>query len=616
MNALLEYDHKKHRNVKSGKSYTASFKSGDITRDETVGDIFMGILENGDIKTVFQPIISLKDGEILGYEALSRGPEWSVLENPSNLFDVARMYGKLWELEFLCRIKALENMSKINREFNIFLNVDPQVINDDKFRKGFTKEFLKKFGIDPENVIFEITEKNSISDIDGFKKVIKNYKEQGYKIAIDDTGSGYSGLKLITDIHPHFIKLDMDLIRDIDKDGLKYALIKTLYEFCMVTDIKVIAEGIETEDELNALIDIGINYGQGYFIQKPLLFIPDINPEIINSIKSRNLKKRSLYQNRPSTVVVGDISRSTASVNSSYTGANLLDIFNTNPSISGIPVVDNGSLTGLVMKDKFYAKLGTQYGFALFINRPVSLLMDNRPLSVDYNTTLDIVSKLAMTRSSENLYDYIVVTKDSGYCGIVTVKDLLEKTIELEVSYAKHLNPLSGLPGNMLIEHNLGSLIAKGGSYAILYIDIDNFKVYNDVYGFENGDRIIQFVARIIEDCVGKESLGKSFLGHVGGDDFVISIEDFDHIDRLCSSIISIFEKGINNFYNSEDLQRGYVAAKNRRGEEELFGVVTMSIACVTNNKMVFKDVYQLAEYASKVKKKCKQIWNNCFIIE
>ncbi|MCL5070398.1 MAG: EAL domain-containing protein [Actinobacteria bacterium] len=312
--------------------------------DKSIGDEFMEILENANIRTVFQPIISLKDGSIMGYEALSRGPKGSVMESPGVLFDIAKVFGKLWELEFMCRIKALETMSKDKNNFYLFINVDPGIINDEKFKKGFTKEFLKQFNINPENIVFEITEKSSITDLNSFKKVIENYKEQGYRIAIDDAGSGYSGLKLITDIHPQFIKLDMNLIRDIDRDGLKYALIKTLYEFCLVTDIKLIAEGIETENELNALIDIGIHFGQGYLIQKPLPEIAEIDPKVIDLIKTRNLKKGVLYYNRPSTVPIGDICRSSITVDPSSIGSLVLDIFNDNPSIYGLPVVESKKL--------------------------------------------------------------------------------------------------------------------------------------------------------------------------------------------------------------------------------------------------------------------------------
>jgi diguanylate cyclase (GGDEF) domain len=585
-----------------------------ILKEQYLGDEFMGILQSGDIRSVFQPIISLKDGELLGYEALSRGPKKSVFENPEKLFEYAKIFGRLWELDLLCRLKALENIAIHNPNFNIFLNVDPNIINDDKFKKGFTKDFVEEFNINPENIIFEITEKNSVIDTQGFKKVIENYKDQGYKIAIDDTGSGYSGLKLITDIHPHFIKLDMNLIRDIDKDGLKYALIKTFYDFCQVTDIKLIAEGIETENELNTLIDIGIDYGQGYFIQKPLDVLPPIDMSLKYHIKARNTKKKELYINKSTTVFVGDICRKCMTVNPSFIGSNILEIFNENPTLYGLPVVDNERLVGLIMKDKFFARLGTQYGFALYNNRPVSILMNNRPLSVDYETTIDTVSKMAVARVDEALYDYIIVTKDTKFYGIVTVKDLLEKTTELEVNYARHLNPLSGLPGNILIEQKLNRYIADTSPFTILYLDINNFKVYNDVYGFENGDRLLQYLASTIVDSVTKCPYNH-FIGHIGGDDFIVIIESYE-VDDICRSIIEAFDNGIRNFYADSDLESGFIISKNRRGEEEKYSMASLSIAGINNKLKSFKNIYILSEYSSKLKKICKEKSCSFYMIE
>lgn len=593
---------------------TVMLLESNVFKNKDLGDEFMEILQNGDIKTVFQPIISLKNGELLGYEALSRGPENSVFNNPEKLFDFARVYGRLWELEFLCRIKALENMSRNNPSFCIFLNVDPHIIDDEKFKKGFTKDFLREFNINPEDVVFEITEKNSVSDIGSFKKIIDNYKDQGYRIAIDDTGSGYSGLKLITEIHPHFIKLDMNLIRDIDKDGLKYALIKTFYDFCQVTDIKLIAEGIETENELNTLIEIGIDYGQGYFIQRPAEKLKRSDSRLIEHITVRNDKKKELYLNKPTAVFVGDICRKSLSVESSHTGANILDIFNNNPNLYGLPVVDKGKLSGLIMKDKFYARLGTQYGFALYVNRPVGILMENRPLTVDYETSIDNVSKMAMARSEENLYDYIVVTRDSKYFGIVTVKDLLEKTTELEVNYARHLNPLTGLPGNMLIEQKLVSILSENKPFTILYMDIDDFKVYNDIYGFEKGDRVLQYLSRILTGCVSMDSPGNKFIGHIGGDDFIVILESYE-TDEICKRIIHSFDIGRTGFYSRDDIDKGFILNQNRHGVEECFGLIGLSIAGISNRDRKYSDIYELTEYSSKIKKKCKGKNGSCYLI-
>lgn len=583
--------------------------------ERALGDEFMEILKQEKIKTVFQPIISLKTGELLGYEALSRGPQKSFFENPEKLFDFARAVGRLWELEFLCRLKALENVSRSGMSDLIFINVDPHIINDENFRKGFTKEFLSRYHINPENVVFEITEKSAAINIESFNKLISNYKDQGYKIAIDDAGSGYSGLKLITDIHPHFIKLDMNLIRNIDKDGLKYALIKTFYEFCLVTDIKLIAEGIETENELNALIGIGIDYGQGYYIQKPSENPTSIGSDLKIHIGLKNAKKKELYMNKAATVSVGDICRKNISLGSDCTGQQVLETFHGNPSLHGVPVVDGGVLNGLVMKDKFFARLGTQYGYALYINRPISILMDNRPLSVDYETTIDVVSKMAVARKEESLYDYIVVTKDSFYYGIVTVKDLLEKTTELEVNYARHLNPLSGLPGNVLIERKLSYLIRNPGDFTVLYIDIDNFKAYNDDYGFEKGDRVLQFLATRLSDLLSGECRYRHFIGHIGGDDFIVIIESYD-VEALCGRILNSFDYGISSFYSESDLEKGRVVARNRKGNMEEVGVMSLSIAGVSNRLHSFKDVFQLSEISSRIKKKCKERKQSCCLID
>lgn len=594
------------------------FKYAEKEMDESeraLGDEFMEILKQEKIKTVFQPIISLRNGELLGYEALSRGPQKSFFENPEKLFDYARAIGRLWELEFLCRLKALENVSCSEMTDLIFINVDPHIINDENFRKGFTKDFLSRYNINPENIVFEITEKSAAINIESFNKLINNYKDQGYKIAIDDAGSGYSGLKLITDIHPHFIKLDMNLIRNIDKDGLKYALIKTFYEFCLVTDIKLIAEGIETENELNTLIDIGIDYGQGYFIQRPSENITKIGSDLKIHIELKNAKKKELYMNRPATVFVGDICRKNITVGLGSTGQQVLDTFNRNPSLHGIPVVDEGILNGLVMKDKFFTRLGTQYGYALYINRPVSILMDNRPLSVDYETTIDVVSKMAVARDVESLYDYIIITRDSNYFGIVTVKDLLEKTTELEVNYARHLNPLSGLPGNMLIEQKLSLLIRDTVAFTVIYIDIDNFKVYNDAYGFENGDRVLQFLASMLANILSSECRYNHFIGHIGGDDFIAIIESHN-VESHCLRILDSFDRCVSSFYSETDLERGLVVARNRQGLVEEFGIMSLSIAGVSNQNRSFKDIYELSEYSSRIKQKCKEKKQSCYLIE
>ncbi|MEN6566521.1 MAG: EAL domain-containing protein, partial [Veillonellales bacterium] len=457
------------------------------------------ILNGKSLKAVFQPILSLADAAIVGYEALSRGPQGSILERPDALFPAAERFDKVWELEFLCRAKALEKARQMMPDKMLFINVAPHIIKDSRFQKGITRELLEQCGINADNIIFEITEKTSVEDYKSFRRVLDNYTSQGYKIAIDDTGSGYSGLKMLAETRPQFIKIDMDLVRDIDKDALKQALMKAFSDFSIIMNMKIIAEGIETADELNTLIRIGIPYGQGYLLQKPAPEFLEIHPRIRDLIRTQNRQKRKAVFHTPLTIPIGDIARQDGVFSPDATGCQVIDYFNSHPNVLGVTIVQAGKPTGLLMKDKFFTQLATQYGVAVYMNRSVHLLMDKHPLIVDYQTSLEQVSKFAVSRSEDRLYDYIIITQNDQYYGITTVKQLLEKTTQLEVNQAKFANPLSGLPGNIIIEEKLKQAIETEESFSVLYFDLDNFKAYNDVYGFENGDKILRMTASIIQ---------------------------------------------------------------------------------------------------------------------
>ncbi len=164
------------------------------------------------------------------------------------------------------------------------------------------------------------------------------------------------------------------------------------------------------------------------------------------------------------------------------------DMLKQRPDCFGLCVIDKDRPIGIITKEKLALNLSGQYGYTLKQNKPISVIMDKDFLAVDSATPANIVSSMAMSRPNENLYDFIVVTENSEYLGTVTIKDLLKKTIEIEVSTAMHQNPLSGLPGNLMIEQELNQAIQRRGKYSVAYLDIDNFKAYNDIYGFENGD--------------------------------------------------------------------------------------------------------------------------------
>jgi len=203
--------------------------------------------------------------------------------------------------------------------------------------------------------------------------------------------------------------------------------------------------------------------------------------------------------------------------------------------------------------------------------------------------------------------DYI--TKPFNSREIVSrVKNTLKR-----INKNRYANPLTGLRGNLDIEREINYRIASGKVFAVIYADIDNFKPYNDVYGFVKGDSAIKMTADIIVEQVKKYGSLDDFVGHIGGDDFVL-ITVPEKADVLCQHIIDIFDSKIGSLYSQEDLERGYISTLNRQGAQVKYTLITISLAVVTNENMVFYSHIQVAEIAAELKKKAKAITGSVYV--
>jgi len=230
-----------------------------------------------NISTVFHPVVDLKTLEIMGYEALSRGPENTEYESPSVLFDAAAEAGLLFELDRLCRKKALLNARTISPRYRLFINCLPSAIYDPEFKDEYLKSFIAEVAINPANIVLEVTEKEVVENFDSFKKAVACASDTGFAVSVDDTGSGFSSLEMVVELKPQFIKLAMSIIRDVDKSILKQELIKAMTSLAEKINSTVIASGIETKEELKVLQSIGILYGHGFLFAHPAFPFPDIN---------------------------------------------------------------------------------------------------------------------------------------------------------------------------------------------------------------------------------------------------------------------------------------------------------------------------------------------------
>lgn len=251
------------------------------TRNYGDFSVLAKILKEENIGISFQPIIRLKDQEVVGYEALLRIKNCFVPDSPALFIEIARRYGLLLDLERLIYIKAFSQFKPLNLQTMLFINTTIYFLN---YFNDFEEEFLflmKENGIDKKRLVIEITEKFSIEDVEQFKDKIVKLKEKGYKISIDDVGTGYSTLEVLTEFEPDFLKYDRALIKNIHRSSIKQELFKSIKSFSDRIGAHLIAEGVESEEELQFLKEQGIELVQGFYFARP-------SPVLIEKMESEN----------------------------------------------------------------------------------------------------------------------------------------------------------------------------------------------------------------------------------------------------------------------------------------------------------------------------------------
>jgi EAL domain-containing protein (putative c-di-GMP-specific phosphodiesterase class I)/GGDEF domain-containing protein len=227
------------------------------------------IIIEQQIYPVFQPIVNLNTLEVIGHEALSRGPVDSEFASPLLLFTFAAECGLAFELDRLCRKKAFEAVKRLQPRKKIFVNTLTMTIHDPEFRGAYLQELLDDMKIKPENVVFEISEKLAIDNYDIFKAALKDYIDIGIVHASDDIGTGHSDLERIMELKPGFMKIDISLVRGINSSYIKQEIVKAIVMLSSSIKATIIAEGIETREEYDALRELDVSYGQGYLFARP-----------------------------------------------------------------------------------------------------------------------------------------------------------------------------------------------------------------------------------------------------------------------------------------------------------------------------------------------------------
>lgn len=570
------------------------------------------IIQEKKLTVYFQPIVSNKQGDIFAYEALIRGPINTPLHSPVKLFHEATQQGRLVELELLCRELSIQQFQKLQLAGKLFLNASPETLFQPGFRAGQTLKMLKNANLSPNRVVIELTEHSPLENYEAVREALKHYKDMGFEIAMDDLGSGYSGLRMWYELRPDYVKIDRYFMCNIGADKVKQQFVLSIKNIASELNCKIIAEGVETESEFNFIDKIGLPFCQGFYIAKPAaLPLRKVDKKIF---KSQIENQIPLLENQ--TPMVSELLQKIPAINEQATVEQTAILFNQNPDWESMPVVESTASgqarpIGLIRRNCLTQLLFSKYGRELSGKKNISSYVDRNVLILEGQLAIEQASHAINDQSQTQKALEFIITAQGYYLGIGSIMALIKEIANLQINNARHANPLTLLPGNVPISKKLDQVVQSQLPFVIAYLDLDNFKPYNDYYGYEKGDKIITGVADILRSIITDKS---DFIGHIGGDDFIF-ISSNAQWKNYCDEILIEFSEWVRHRYLPEDQMMGGISASDRFGEKRFYPMLSLSIGCVTSPPAFCKSYHDVAALASHAKSMAKKTKGNSLYI-
>ena len=571
---------------------------------ETFPIAFRTLLQGGSLSALFQPIVDNRSGVIHGYEALIRGPSDGPLHSPHTLFAVAQQEGLLVQLDRVCAQTQLARFAELELPGRLFVNLTPQSLFSAELAAERLCELVRAAGLAPDRVVLEITENGPLGDLGRLRSIASSCREQGFAIAIDDLGTGYSGLRQWSELRPEYVKIDRHFVQALHEDTTKRQFVRSIAEIARTVGSWVVAEGIESDDELRALRGLGIDFVQGYLFAKP-----KSNPP--RFVERERFTQSSVRQFGVSDIV-GSITRQSPALAATVPVEEVAARFHGNGSLRTAVVTEHGRPMGIVTRAAIMSLYASRYGRDLYGRRAVTSIMKSDFVVVRADTPLHELSERITAESEALPEDDLVATgQDGQFVGTVTLVDLLKAITSLQVKAARYANPLTLLPGNVPINEQIDALLARGEQFTVAYGDLDNFKPFNDIYGYARGDDVLRFVAGKLSEAVGQDD----FVGHVGGDDFILVLRS-PHWQAQCERALAGFGSELRVFYDAEHREAGGITATDRRGNPCFYPFLSLSIGAVRVAPGQFHSHKEVAVVATEVKSQAKKMPGNSLFVD
>jgi diguanylate cyclase (GGDEF)-like protein len=564
------------------------------------------VLEELALYPVFQPILNLSKTGIYAHEALIRGPRGTALHTPDALLKAAAEEHLLFEFEYAAVSIALKTWGQIKAPGLLFVNISASALMQLCTTLGADHllEQVVRSGVLPRELVLEITEHERIADMDLLANTLSSLRGKGIGLALDDFGDGHSSLRLWSQLKPDIVKIDRYFIKNVSTLGDKVKTIQALQQIATIFGSQLVAEGIETADDLRVLRDMGLAFGQGYFLGYPETDPAiAVNTEVLHVLNERQVavfpelsraassgQIRNLAITPAPTVVEGDSNDFVAR------------IFLGNAALHALAVLEGTRPVGIINRAQFMNEYSKLYYREVWGRKSCAMHTNRAPRIVERDHNIDELVGILTSQDQRYLTDGFIVTENGHYLGLGTGDQLVRSVTETRIEAARHANPLTFLPGNIPISQHIERLLKKQVNFVACYADLNNFKPYNDYYGYWRGDEMIRLIASIaMEHC----DTQRDFLGHVGGDDFLLLFQSTDWLQR-CERLVADFNARALEMFDASARAAGGIHAEDRHGVQRFFPCTTVSIGAVAIDGHQYSKAEEVANLAALAKHDAK----------
>ncbi|KNE27645.1 diguanylate phosphodiesterase [Achromobacter spanius] len=566
-----------------------------------------GILQDRLLRPRYQPVVDLSHTRIYGHESLIRGPADTALHFPDALFAEARRRGLHPQLELASFRAGAQGFHDHDASGKLFLNLSGSALIHywTLWGSDMPRHLLEDCTLPASSIIVELTEQDPLSDhIGELGNAFACLREHGMRIALDDYGVGNSNLQLWSEIQPDLVKIDRYFFDGIGHDDRKQSMVRAILKVAQHLGTAIVAEGIETAEDLAVVRELDIRYAQGWFLGRPEeTLLTELTAPVRDSLRVRStapLSQRAAGGTAASLRV-----EAPAALLDKHTNDDVHRLFIEHKTMHAVAVVDaDNRPVGIINRRDFSEHYAQRYTRELFGRDRCSTFMNAEPVLVDLNVSIDQLSHVLISEDQRYLMDGLIITRDGRYDGLATGETLVRSVTEMRIEAARYANPLTSLPGNIPISRHIATLLEDAADFTVCYGDLNNFKPFNDVYGYWRGDDMIMLTAEVIKHHC--DPL-RDFVGHVGGDDFVVLFRSPDWTERV-QRIIAEFNEQATALYDDLGRKNGGIEAEDRYGVPRFFPFVTLGVGALTVTPSLCERIRpeDIASAAANVKHKVK----------